>query len=145
MNQSEGGSAGGVELPASCTMQSQFPPPFIVIPASVCISCYKILCNVANIFLPLFLPAPTPLAIPPPAASSPTIGRLPVPMTPGFPPPCATQQSELEAKTYNQCQAWENAIHYIHKYALIVQRGGGGNWLGICNIPFPYAFQYQNP
>ena len=36
----------------------------------------------------LFLPAPAPLDIPPPALSSPASRRPPAPITPGFLPPC---------------------------------------------------------
>ena len=45
-----GEGAGRVDLPASRTVYSRFPPPFAVVPTSVCFFCCEILHNVAKLF-----------------------------------------------------------------------------------------------
>ena len=79
-----GGGDRGSEFPAFRTLYSRFPPPSLVVPASVCFFYCKILRNVVHF---LFLLTPAPLGISSPTLSSPSSRTLPAPITPRFPPP----------------------------------------------------------
>ena len=126
-----GEGTGRSVFPASRTLNSRFPPPSLVVPASVCFFLLQNIVQCCKIHF-LFLPNPAPLGIPSPALSSPTSCTLPAPgslpgsLSTGFWHHIVLHHSTIPCSTQEFKWVPENCYPIVVKPDKIL---GGGYWL----------------
>ena len=113
-----GGGTRRSEFPSSPTSYSRFPPPSLLVPASVCFFYHEILCNVVK-FISYFsqLPPPwvsrlLPSLLPPPV-------HFPPPLLPGSHPPVLLHNDGCAGDYFHQSSIKITLQHQIVVHTIL--------------------------